>query len=385
LQANRSWTFEENRVRVVFADSIGCTIETFRRLVLVADEIGFMDRPSIAFGNWGFVGVQSPFRQMDHSGLPLTISVHAPPSGPPSALYRRCISADLGNAEFVRTFLHGFRRDDEFARLFLSLEADYGTGTGAEIRAALCSDPGLESADLQGEVDSGSMYQFDTSDARINALRKLVIEASTKVIGALIVSEQTDLVPVCENPWLARLLAIRTAGSGYVGITARDAPSLGLAIARSVLPDEALQKLSLEDLFEYRRKSADAYAAWSTEINKLSSRLSDLPPERAVEEIPRIISTEVAPRLVEYRSEMKSARDHLFGDLVKKVATWQLPTVSIAYLADISIRSALAAMAAAIVPAVPSVVDYFVKRADSKRRNAMTYLIGLSPEVKGDR
>ena len=250
-------------MKVVFADSMACTLETFRRLVLVADEIGFMDRASLAFGKWGFVGQQSPFRQMDRSDLPLTISVHAPPSGPPGALYKRCIVADLGNVEFVRTFLEGFLRDDTFAGLFLSLDGDCSTGSGAQIRAALGSDQSLAAADLVGAAEVEGLFPFDTHEARVSALRQLIIDASTRVIGALVISEQTDLVPVCENPWFARLLAIRTAGSGYVGVTPRSAPPVGLAIAKAVLPDEALQKLSLEDIFDYRRKSADAYAAWS--------------------------------------------------------------------------------------------------------------------------
>jgi hypothetical protein len=53
---------------------------------------------------------------------------------------------------------------------------------------------------------------------------------------------------------------------------------------------------------------------------------------------PKIIVTEVRPRLLQFRLDMASARDKLFGDLIKTVAKWQMPTMSLAYLAGLNQR-----------------------------------------------
>ena len=72
---------------------------------------------------------------------------------------------------------------------------------------------------------------------------------------------------------MARLLGLRSADSAYVGTTPRVTPSLGIAVAKAVIPDEMLSKLKLSDLFEYRESAKDAYEAWSVEIERLSAEL----------------------------------------------------------------------------------------------------------------
>jgi hypothetical protein len=103
-----------------------------------------------------------------------------------------------------------------------------------------------------------------------------------------------------------------------------------------------------------------------------------LNPEKAESDLLRMINAEVAPRVVEYRREMKSARDKLFGDLIKKVVKWEFPSLSLAYLASLDFSGAIALFASALAPAIPSVVDYYQRRRDISRRNSMAYLIGLS-------
>ena len=111
------------------------------------------------------------------------------------------------------------------------------------------------------------------------------------------------------------------------------------------------------------------------------SRISDIDPDRVSKYLPQIINTEVRPKFVEYRNEMKAARDKLFGDLIKRIASWEMPTKSVAYLASLDVASAIAAFAGALAPAVPAVVDYFERRRDVHRHNSMAYLIGVSAGI----
>jgi hypothetical protein len=156
---------------------------------------------------------------------------------------------------------------------------------------------------------------------------------------------------------------------------------MGLALARAVIPDEMLSKVNLPALFEYRRGAQDVYSAWSDEIARLSLKLEELPPDRVDREVAKLIVTEAQPKLAAYRNEMANARDKLFGDLATKVTQWQLPTMSLAYVTGLSPTAAVAGFAAALAPAVPAVVDYFVKRRDINRKNAMAYLIGISENI----
>ena len=58
---------------------------------------------------------------------------------------------------------------------------------------------------------------------------------------------------------------------------------VGLTIARTVVSDEELKRLTINDLPEYRTKAADVYKMWSANVDGLAVRISEIPPERADE------------------------------------------------------------------------------------------------------
>jgi hypothetical protein len=228
------------------------------------------------------------------------------------------------------------------------------------------------------------MFQITTCEDRRQTLKSLLIEASIHVTNAMLVSERTGLLPVTDEPYMARLLALRSADSAYVGTTPRVTPSLGIAVAKAVIPDETLSKLKFSDLFEYRKSAKDAYEAWSVEIERLSAEVAAMDPPSVESHLPRIIATQVAPRIVDYRNEMKTVRDKLFGDLMKQVAKWELPSISLAYLTNLDLPGALALFAAALGPVIPTLVDYFQGRRKIARKNSMAYLVGVSSATSDD-
>jgi len=75
----------------------------------------------------------------------------------------------------------------------------------------------------------------------------------------------------------------------------------------------------------------------------------------------------------------------LFGELVKKGNEMGDACYLGTYLASLDFASALVAFAAGTAPAVRPVVDYIIRRRDIKRRNSMSYLIGISGEDPDDR
>ncbi len=365
-------------MKVLFAGATFCEYRTLQRLVLIADEIAFMDRPSVTFNKWGTIGHASEIRQYDTKHSPVTFSAYMPPSGPVTELYSRYIEADLANPRFMTTFHEGLSRNLTFTRKFIQLEADYSTAKGNQIRDALIIDTALTQGNFSDPIDPTRMFQIATHEDRRQTLKTLLIEASIHVTNAMLVSERTALFPVTDDPYLARLLGLRSADSAYVGTTPRVTPTVGIAVAKAVIPDEILPKLKLSDLFEYRKSAKDAYKAWSVEIERLSAEVAAMDPASVESHLPRIIATQVAPRIVDYHNEMKTVRDKLFGDLIKKVAKWELPSISLAYLTNLDLPGALALFAAALGPVIPTLVDYFQGRRQIARKNSMAYLVGVT-------
>jgi hypothetical protein len=90
-------------MKVLFTGGNFCSGPTFKRLLALAEEISFTDRPSVTFnrpvlrredigrqtGSWGAVGVDSPARAYLRAfeGKAVRLSVAAPPSGPANQLY----------------------------------------------------------------------------------------------------------------------------------------------------------------------------------------------------------------------------------------------------------------------------------------------------------
>jgi hypothetical protein len=63
-------------MKVLFSGSSFCDEATTKRLFVIADEIAFMDRPSVTFGNWGMIGHATPARRYSSAGSPVQLSTY---------------------------------------------------------------------------------------------------------------------------------------------------------------------------------------------------------------------------------------------------------------------------------------------------------------------
>ena len=136
---------------------------------------------------------------------------------------------------------------------------NYSSGSGADVRDALINDPALlVPMDPNVEIEHPEHF-FDTSTAsgRRDTLKSLLIETSINVTNALIMSEHTGTLPVTDDFYFAKLLAMRSTDSSYLGGVSRLAPFLGFEIAKSVIPDEALQRLGIQEILKYREETKD--------------------------------------------------------------------------------------------------------------------------------
>jgi len=369
-------------MKLLYTGSPTCNPATLKRLLIIADEIAFMDRPSVSFGGsnlgggkqWGTIETQSYYRNYIHlfENTPVRISAHMPPFGfEGRELYSEYVQADLDNLEFRRIFLKGLSTNKLFAEKFIP--------KGEQMIALLTRDSELAVAHL-GHVGlefEEKPFRMDTLDGRRDWLRMNLATVSIVLTGAMIVSDQIGFPPVTDDPFLAQLLASRLSNQAYLGDTTPATSWLGLEIARAVIPDEALLKLSIDDILEYREKAKDAYQAWSVEITRFANKADLTSLQEFSTDLPKLIATEMAPRLIEYRNEMKAITDRLFGDLIKTVAKYELPTLTLAYFANISVSQAITAFVAALSPAVPALVNFWQEKRKAKRQHWMSYLIDL--------
>jgi hypothetical protein len=370
-------------MKLLYAGDTYCDLPWLKRLAIIGDQIHFTDRPAIMYGHFGTIGRASEMTGFVGRDEPVKIFVHQPfreSSDPRGMLYSPYIETDISNREFIKTFLDGLRLDKEFAIKFLKPAAQYGAGVSGEaIRLALLSDPQLLEPPNDIEIrNGGRLFRIDSVEARSETLKALLVEASIQVTNTLLIADEIEAAPMSDDLYFPRPLALRSANPKYIGGTAPLSPYLGLEFAKAVIPDELLQQLGMEDIFEYRNKSNNLYLAWSTDLNRLAAGIGDVEPARYEAEIGRLVATELAPKLVEYRNEMIDIRDALFGDLVKKVVAWEFPALSVAYFTDVGFWGAIAAfIGSGLRATTPALVDYVKAHRAVKRKHAVSYLIGL--------
>lgn len=263
-------------MKLLYSGGEFCDQLTLKRLLVIAEEIHFMDRPSVTFKNWGTVGHDSYARRIDWSGSPVLIDVFRPPSGPAQGLYAPYIEADINNPHFAQIVLEGFRTSDDFAKKFIQFGANYGSGTGEEIVRSIRQDNELLSGPFHLEMDGPNLFDVSTPERRKQTFKTILIEASIKVTSAIVLAEETNSIPVSQDPFIARLIGLRVSDSAYVGGTSKISPYIGIDIAKSVIPDEALKNLKITQILEYREKAKDAYKAWITEVNKVTAKIGNI-------------------------------------------------------------------------------------------------------------
>jgi hypothetical protein len=367
-------------MKLLYCGSSYCNETTLKRLLLIGTELVFMDRPSVTFGGkWGTVGHQSIFRNVDTRGGPVSVTVYGPPSGPATELYEPYAIADFDNPEFTRIFLEGLRRDNAFASKFIQTEANYGNGIqGKMILDALARDGDLTPQPLSVESEPRAFFRVDTVEARRATLKTIMADASVQVTSALVVADEAQAVSVADDPYFLNLLSLRTSGTEYVGGSAPHAWLIGLEFAKAIIPDEVLQRLSLSEITAYRRKSADVYRAWTAELNLMAAKIDDLEVAETQARIPKLITTELEPKIIAYKAEMASIRDSLFGDVVKGVANWKVPALSFGSMATLGFTAAIIAfVSSAGMMAAGPIADYVKSRRSARRKHAISYLVGL--------
>lgn len=374
-------------MKLLFMGANNCNRITFKRLLIIADKIAFISRPSIGFENWGTIGADSSYSKYipRFRDKPVKIGVITLSSGQVKdldSLYLNYILSDLNNPQFRHLLIKGIISNEKFSRKLINPNGSYGKLKGSDVISNIAECQELYSLQINELKLEGTPYNFQDKASQRDTLKMLIAEASIHLTNSMIASLDSDFIPVADDPVFPRLLASRLVEQKYQDGISTIAPLLGLEITKTIIPEEILQKIDIDAILEYRERTEDAYKAWATELNSLSAEIDKLPTNEISNEIPRLIAKKVSPRLIEYHNEMKTVRDKLFGNMIKTVTEWEFATLSVSYLSGLNWSEIIIAFIGALMPAIPGLVDYFQEKRDIQRRNSFAYMIGLKNELK---
>jgi hypothetical protein len=89
-------------MKLLFTGDPGCSGQTLKRLMIIGEELAFMDRPSVTVGGGTMIGINSPLRQFEPAMQETqpSLKVYTPPVGPISPLHEEYARRDLANPAF---------------------------------------------------------------------------------------------------------------------------------------------------------------------------------------------------------------------------------------------------------------------------------------------
>lgn len=364
-------------MKLLYYGGTFCSGETLKRLLVVAKEIAFVDRPSVKLSEKsGTVGIATMARRIEplDPKTGIVMSAHAPYEAA-VPVFQEYLKSDWANPAFRRAVLDGLSNEG-FAERVIQMDGNYGDATGRQICDALLADRALREPVLPA-VEHQTRFKIDTPSARIETLGALVAEASIMVSGGVVGAAEADCSPITDDETLAALFAIR--GMERPDDGGRHALAiLGDEIARAVLPDWVLAQLSIRDILDYRAKTKDAYDAWFGELNDLVVSLEETASEDLQRVAKKVVAASVAPSIAEYKREMASVRDSMFGDLVSSAPNWGLPAV----LLHIAAGPIVALIGALTQAGLTTGVNYYNGKRKVRRDHAVSYLLRLVEEKK---
>src|ERR1700730_11377644 len=159
-------------MKLLYSGAAECDFETLKRLLIVSEEVAFMDSPATMFGedgrHWGMVGRESQMRGLvgPMADEAVRLQVYKPPSGVGATpLFERYLGVDLEEGCFREVVLNGLQTDSNFTNRLVHPEARYGSYSGREIISSLINDPDLRHAPVR-DSDMSMWFKVDDAEGR---------------------------------------------------------------------------------------------------------------------------------------------------------------------------------------------------------------------------
>jgi hypothetical protein len=385
-------------VRAFYYSNSFLPMATLLKSMLLFDELHLMDRPSFTFicygGHFGMVGHESPLRQYEQAfrdeGFPLY--VHEAPGGPVDGPLLAQVDADVRDPNFLSKFQEGLRKSKRFRDLNIA-PGNYGNGeTNETVLEKLCALDVTTLKDLYAVIGNRTAQPFalNTEGGCARFFLMHAMECSAVLSYALETGTEQAVTPLSDaKPYsglvrckYSRAIAnLNSENKERVPLT-----DLSLAILDEVIPNGALEELTVKDAVRYRKESANAREAFLEYVVGLQAKIGEVAPgEDYGKALARFIDVEIRPAAREYRNKLAQIKYKLFGaiakDVITAVASASAGTVGVELFGDLSWPRLLLLAAGAASAAGgfigKAAIEAKTETRSIKRECALSYLLEI--------
>jgi hypothetical protein len=323
-----------DKVSVLYYPSMVADDATFKKAILLFDELHFIDRPSFTFGNFGTVGMASPLRAYEESfrekGIPLF--VHQPQGGPVQGEFLEQVRADVNDLEFLKRFQRGLTKSLIF-RDHQIAPGNYGEVGNHEDVTREISRINVDTAFRQygtpmelASNDKIQHFRFKTDAERVKNLASQAMTCSATINFALNVSQSRGITPMADAAPYQDLLGAKYARAArqLEGTSSRiQVTDLSFAIFDQLVPAERIAPLSFGEIINYRKESEKPREAFLEHLSALQAKQGDVSKDGDYSgTIKDIIDTDIIPAARTFKTNIDSIYDRLYGKIAADAMTF---------------------------------------------------------------
>jgi hypothetical protein len=382
-----------DKINVLYYPDFWVAQATLVKAILLFDELHFMDRPSMTFGQFGTIGSASPLRQVEaafrNEGVPFY--VHPAPMGPVHGEWYEHIRADVNDPEFLKRFQNGLKTSPTFRNLQVvpGNYGEYGDQNSVAQRLVavdLSADLKTHGSPMALFEDSGIRH-FDLSTP-VGCAKTLISDAvtcSAKLNFALNAGTKQAFFPLADARPYGDLLgakyarAINNLGPSRTNIQVTD---LSFAIFDELIPAERLKELSLEDAIRYRKASETAREEFLEHLSVIQAKQSDIGPDADYTgAIDKLIDTEIKPAARDFKKRLQAIDESLVGSIAKGVVGAASGPSVLTFFGDLSWQRILAVGVAAAAYVSNALIDSIIAQRAAKRDCSISYILSLDDKL----
>lgn len=373
---------------------------TFKKAILLYDEINFLDRASFNIsGKFGTVGHKSPFRNpiKELEDYNYHIYCHEPIQGPIITALKDSISEDLNDENFTNSFINDFLNDNYFKYLFIQPGAKYVISPGEIKEKTVLGHEIIEAInkinwsgvifDLEKLAKSEGLRFFNpySNESLELTMAFFMTEASHLINSFLIKMNEINAAPFTEIPTYHKLLQakyIRAQSSENINLPQNTKISyIANTIFDELIMEENLKNRSISDLLKFKKRHKEELRNFNDYLLNLQQILeNEVYSEKFEVELQKLLHLEVLPRANNYKEELKRSWEDLFGSIISRIDTKNiLLGLSVLVLKGASLEALATAGAIGTISSwlTPPVSDFMIKRRRIKRNNSLAYLLNL--------
>lgn len=378
-----------DRINVLYYPDMQTSENTLKKAILLFDELHFMDRPSLTFNNFGTIGIASPLRQFEETfrknGVPLY--VHGVNGGKVQGDLLDQVRSDINDLSFIKEFKEGLETSTTFRNIHIP-PGNYGpSGNEKDVAEKFAN------TDILSELKNFESPEFLLSDNKIKpydltlplgCAKQIVSQAalcSAQVNFALIEGAKKGFVPLADATPYSKLLsnrysrAISKLNSANLPINISD---LSFAIFDELIPTESVEKLSIEQVVKYRRKSENHREAFLEHLLIIQEKQASISIDDNYEDIiKKIIMTEIIPAVNAYKKKLQTIDEGFYGSMMKGALGTLGGSGTISIFADLSWEKILLLGLPVGAFILASAVDDILATRATKRECSISYLLSL--------